>query len=80
MATIKGVYEVLKQKQKNGEDIGMFGESFIEMYEKEKVSSTTKEVHTSLIKYEEKKGINSQLYFYLTLEKNRGFCFFIFSY
>ena len=34
MATIKEVYALLKQKQKNGEDIGMFGESFIEMCEK----------------------------------------------
>ena len=35
MATIKELYKLLKQKQKNGEDIGMFGESFIEMYEKD---------------------------------------------
>ena len=55
MATIKGVYEVLKQKQKNGEDIGMFGESFIEMYEEGEKPSTNKEVHTSLIKYKDKK-------------------------
>ena len=50
MATIKGVYEVLKQKQKNGEDIGMFGESFIEIYEKDKEPPTTKEVSVSMIK------------------------------
>jgi len=50
MATIKGVYEVLKQKQKNGEDIGMFGESFIEMYEKDQEPSTTKEVHVTFVK------------------------------
>ena len=49
MATIKGVYKVLKQKQKNGEDIGMFGESFIEMFEKEE-QSTTKEISVSFIK------------------------------
>jgi len=55
MATIKGVYEVLKEKQKNGEDIGMFGESFIEMYEEGEKLSTNKEVHTSLIKYKDKK-------------------------
>ena len=55
MATIKGVYRVLKEKQKNGEDIGMFGESFIEMYEKDQEPSTTKEVHISLIKYKNKK-------------------------
>ena len=50
MATIKGVYEVLKQKQKNGEDIGMFGESFIEMYEKDQEQSTTKEIHVTFVK------------------------------
>ena len=49
MATIKKVYELLKQKQKNGEDIGMFGESFIEMFEKEE-QSTTKEISLSFIK------------------------------
>ena len=56
MATIKGVYEVLKQKQKNGEDIGMFGESFIEMYEKDKEPSTTKEVHVTLVKNKKEGG------------------------
>ena len=57
MATIKGVYEALKQKQKNGEDIGMFGESFIEMCEKDEEPSTTKEISISFIKknMEEKK-------------------------
>ena len=55
MATIKGVYEELKKMKRKGVDIGMFGESFIEMYEKDQESSTTKEVHTSLIKYKDKK-------------------------
>ena len=50
MATIKEVYKLLKQKQKNGEDIGMFGESFIEMYEKDQELSTTKEISVSFIK------------------------------
>ena len=50
MATIKKVYELLKQKQKNGEDIGMFGESFIEMCEKDQEPSTTREIFVSLVK------------------------------
>ena len=50
MATIKELYKLLKQKQKNGEDIGMFGESFIEMYEKDQEPSTTQEISVSLIK------------------------------
>ena len=58
MATIKGVYEALKQKQKNGEDIGMFGESFIEMFEKEE-QSTTKEISLSFIKKKPNKNGNA---------------------
>ena len=58
MATIKGVYEVLKQKQKNGEEIGMFGESFIEMFEKEE-QSTTKEISVSFIKKKLNKNGNA---------------------
>ncbi len=54
MATIKEVYKLLKQKQKNGEDIGMFGESFIEMCEKNEEPSTTKEISVSLIKNKDK--------------------------
>ena len=50
MATIKEVYEVLKEQQKNGEEIGMFGESFIEMYEKDQEPTTTKEVHVTFVK------------------------------
>ena len=50
MATIKGVYEELKKMKRKGLDIGMFGESFIEMYEKDKESSKTKEITVSMIK------------------------------
>ena len=50
MATIKGVYEELKKMKRKGEDIGMFGESFIEMYEKDQEPSTTKEISVSLVK------------------------------
>ena len=54
MATLKEVYDLLKQKQEEGEDIGMFGESYIEMIEVER-SSNTKEIHVS---YVEKKKID----------------------
>ena len=47
MATLKEVYDLLKQKQKDGEDIGMFGESYLKMIE---VESNTKEVHVSFVK------------------------------
>ena len=49
MATLREVYELLKQKQKDGEDIGMFGESYLRMIEVER-SSNTKEVHVTFIK------------------------------
>ena len=54
MATILEVYKLLKLKKENGEDIGMFGESFIEMFENEE-QSKTKEISVSLIK----KKVNS---------------------
>ena len=50
MATIKGVYEELKKMKRKGVDIGMFGESFIEMFEKDEVQPTTKEITVSFIK------------------------------
>jgi len=50
MATLREVYDLLKQKQIDGEDIGMFGESYIEMIE---VESNTKEVHVSFVENKE---------------------------
>jgi len=52
MATLKEVYDLLKQKQKDGEDIGMFGESYLRMIEVER-SSNTKEVHVSFVEKKE---------------------------
>ena len=51
MATIEGVYKLLKEKQRKGENIGMFGQSYIEMFEnKDKEQPTTKEVDVSFVK------------------------------
>ena len=51
MATIKEVYELLKEKQKKGEKIGMLSESLIEEYERQDDDNqSTKEVHVSFIK------------------------------
>ena len=57
MAKILEVYKLLKLKKENGENIGMFGESFVEMCEKDEEPSTTKEISISFIKknMEEKK-------------------------
>ena len=54
MATLKEVYDLLKQKQKDGEDIGMFGESYLRMIEAER-SSNTKEVHVTFVENKENK-------------------------
>ena len=53
MATIKEVYEELKKMKRKGENIGMFGESFIEMCEKDEEQLTTKEISVSFIKNKE---------------------------
>ena len=51
MATIEEVYKELKEMQRKGEDIGMFGQSYIEMFEnKDKEQPTTKEVDVSFVK------------------------------
>ena len=52
MATLKEVYDLLKQKQKDGENIGMFGESYLRMIEVER-SSNTKEVHVTFVEKKE---------------------------
>ena len=54
MATIKEVYKLLKLKKEKGENIGMFGESYIEMYERDEETSTTKEISVSFIKNKDK--------------------------
>ena len=54
MATIKEVYELLKKKKASGEKIGILGQSFIEMFEKEKEILNTNEVHVSFIKHKDK--------------------------
>jgi len=51
MATIEEVYKVLKEKQRKGENIGIFGQSYIDMFEnKDKEQPTTKEVDVSFVK------------------------------
>ena len=51
MATIEGVYKELKEMQKKGENIGIFGQSYIDMFEnKDKEQAKTKEVDVSFVK------------------------------
>ena len=51
MATIEGVYKLLKEKQRKGENIGIFGQSYIDMFEnKDKEQAQTKEIDVSFVK------------------------------
>ena len=51
MATIEGVYKLLKEKQRKGENIGIFGQSYIEMFEnKDKEQAQTNEIDVSFVK------------------------------
>ena len=51
MATIEGVYKLLKEKQRKGESIGIFGQSYIDMFEnKDKEQAKKKEVDVSFVK------------------------------
>ena len=52
MATLREVYELLKQKQKDGKDIGMFGESYLEMIEVER-SCVYQALHVSFVEKKE---------------------------
>ena len=57
MATIEGVYKLLKEKQKKGEHIGIFGQSYIDMFEnKDNEQATTKELDVSFIKNKNEPG------------------------
>ena len=49
MATIKGVYELIKKDQLEGKDIGVLEQSILDAVEAEK-SKTTKEVNITFIK------------------------------
>ena len=50
MATVKGLYELIKKRQAEGEEIGILEQSIIEAYEADEPNRTTKEVHVSFIK------------------------------
>ena len=50
MATVKGLYELIKKRQAEGEEIGILEQSIIEAYEADEPNRTTKEVQVSFIK------------------------------
>ena len=49
MATIKGIYELIKKDQLEGKEIGIFEQSILDAVEAEQ-SKTTKEVKVTFIK------------------------------
>ena len=55
MATVKGLYELIKRRQAEGEEIGVLEQSIIEAYEADEPNRTTKEVHVSFIKNKDQK-------------------------
>ena len=55
MATLKGLYDLIKKRQAEGEKIGILEQSIIEAYEVDEPNRTTKEVHVSFIKYKKQK-------------------------
>ena len=55
MATVKGLYDLIKKRQAEGEKIGILEQSIIEAYEADEPKQTTKEVYVSFIKYKKQK-------------------------
>jgi len=50
MATVKEIYDLIKERQKNGEKIGILQQSIIDSYEADIKDTKTKEVDVSFVK------------------------------
>ena len=50
MATVKEIYDLIKERQKNGEKIGILHQSIIDSYEADIKDTKTKEVDVSFVK------------------------------
>jgi hypothetical protein len=57
MATVKGVYNLIKDRQKKGIKIGVLEQAIVDAIESEQ-SKTTKEVNLTFIKYKKDGGEN----------------------
>ena len=57
MATVKGVYNLIKDRQKKGIKIGVLEQAIVDAVESEQ-SKTTKEVNLTFIKYKKDGGEN----------------------
>ena len=50
MATVKGLYDLIKKEQAEGKELNPFFQAIVDAYEAEDVSQTTKEVSATFIK------------------------------
>ena len=55
MATVKGLYDLIKKEQVEGKELNPFFQAIVDAYEAEDVSQTTKEVHISFLEKKENK-------------------------
>ena len=54
MATVKGLYDLIKKEEAEGKELNPFFQAIVDAYEAD-VSQTTKEVHVSFLKKKENK-------------------------
>ena len=50
MATVKGLYDLIKKEETEGKKLSPFEQAIVDAYEAEDVSQTTKEVSATFIK------------------------------
>jgi hypothetical protein len=50
MATVKGLYDLIKKEEAEGKELNPFFQAIVDAYEAEDVSQTTKEVSVTFIK------------------------------
>ena len=53
MATVKGLYDLIKKEQAEGKELNHFFQAIVDAYE-EDVPQTTKEVHVSFVEKKKK--------------------------
>ena len=56
MATVKGLYDLIKKEEAEGKELNPFFQSIVDAYESEDVSKTTKEVSATFIKKKNGEG------------------------
>ena len=54
MATVKGLYDLIKKEEAEGKELNPFFQSIVDAYEAD-IPQTTKEVHVTFVKNNEQK-------------------------